>query len=591
MSAPFRLQFWSDIVVFTTFRTFLTHLSSLPTVKSNLYRTCLIALFIVSLVSTPSNGSDSTNVVVSPMIIEAGVLLQSGQIVEGIEVLRQIAERSERPGWIYHRIAEAYIDLFETDSAAHYVALALEEDRTPSRLLLATRIARDQFRPEEEIRGYLQEILALEPENHTALHLLALTSMVGSVDSHERTLEYLDRLLEVGGENPDIVAEQFDLLIKTGRHERANAVASRLLAISPDPVTRGGVLAAQALHGTVDDALLEFDRGCQIYEGRELWTFLDVVMSSLESPRPLRADDTPAGADHLHPIYHALIDTLSARSHERTVPSALLLYGVLIASKSDQEGRAHELFASLSHRESLRSETCLALAVALLEQNSHDLSLQILQQITPESGVRARWYGTRGKAYFLAGQLQKARLEIAQSLREGEDDPETWLLSARLHAMAEERSQAVRAFEKSLELDPFNLTTIAFYARFIAEHGVQVKRGGELVRTILEGNENDHELLESYARIALLQDELARAEALLWVVHQERGLSPFGYHTFGEVYERRGDSRHAGDAFQKGLDLLRSGDALSDQTIPEAAGRKERTEQELLRSIQRLEKE
>ena len=511
--------------------------------------------------------------------------MQTGRHVEGIEALKQIAERSDQPGPFYDRLAHAYSELWESDSAAHYIDLALEQERTTRRLLLAAQVARDQNRLEEASR-YLDEIDTRDPNNLAGMRLRTLISQVSTVDSDSTKISNIERALDLEGDSPGLLGDLYTLLTKSGRHSKADSIALRLLALSPDPETRSRVVGTMVKTLQIERALEEFNRGSTMYQERELWHFLGEIYADLvrDLRQTRKGTENQSSAPTL--FYQALVDTTLAFSGQR-LPSTILVQGVLIAAEIEGSTRSSQLVNTLFTRESIPNRTYLSLANALLEHNHIDLCLNILSGMRAQATLEPEWYETSGKAYFLTGNMEEAKKQLLLGNKLGGEDAEAWQLSARLQGIAGELPEAVQSFEKSIELDPFNPETISFYARFLAERGLHSRRGGELVRSILEGNENDHDLLESYARMAFLERELTRAESLLWVVTQERGLSPFGHLTFGKVYLERGDTVRAVSTWERGLALLRSGESPADQTLPEAAGRKERTESGLVESIQR----
>ncbi len=555
-------------------------------------RCLLTALLLNSCASTGETSEEAAPPVTHPLpshaidraIVQAGLLLQGGRLVEGVETLREVLESVDDREPIYRRIAKGLLDLGELDSARLYVDRALSQRRNLQNLILSVTIgiARedDPGRTLEESR----EILTLDPESRVGWNLRLY---LANHDTPEEAIPLYERGIALLGEDVAKSWTLYRLYLRAEDPAGAVGAMRRIIRIDPSPAASAHYMATLLDAGLTEEARIELDRLLMTLDPRSLTEFV-TTLTDASTRRDARGDNR---------VLDPLFDHILALSHLYTTPGRLLYSTARASLRGGREEVVDSLVTVLRSRTLLDREDWVQLAELAVEEGIYRVAISITERLLQENEtLEAPLHVTLGKAYFGAGRLEEALASFGQSSEEeirwyDADHYATGsIVVARAHAMAGNRGDALRAFQRAVELYPGDIAVVKPFARFLADEGIQSAYGLTIVRRVLTETGDDPDLLESYARLALNGNEHQLAERVLRAL-LPNGLTPFGYETLGSTSLQRRDTAGALGYWREGLNLLESGSYRDDQTIPEAAGRRVRTERALREKIQQYGEE
>ena len=514
-------------------------------------------------------------------ILHAGTLLGAGKVRAGIALLGELRDELDHREPIDRRIAAAWLDIGERDSARRAIDSALASSRSTENLMLSIRIGVAEGTDPERTAEEIAEILANEPG-----HLGAWKTRLyldRPADPHQRA-ELYEQGLQVIGDEPGILAALYNVYTYLGDFDRAVEVSHRTIALDPSPLSYARYIVALA--ATRDS------RATSVEIGRILQT-LDPDYGT-EFVRMLQDLYRSRDAAERNLVLSLLFDHVLERASERTTPAGLLHGSMKIALESGRFDVAESLVPPLLGRESVGRDAWHHLAEIAVDNGAYLLAAEIIESQWEENVSRdGSLLVTLGKAYFGADQLEKG-LEAFTRLGDldvfwldSDADAEGWIVLARLHALLGNRAEALAAYRSARDLYPHNIDLVLPFARFLAEEGIHARYGLSMVDEVLEGNRNDPDLLESYARLALMAGNTVLAVNSMEIVARKEMLTPFGFETLGLISVERGDTVEAVELWREGLRLLESAGYREEQTDRESRGRKEREEERLRNNIQK----
>lgn len=485
------------------------------------------------------------------------------------------------PGPIYRRIALGWRDLSEMDSARQYADRALALKRSVENLLMSAelRVRLGDFG--ENAIAEVREVLSRDSQNHEALGLLAI--LTGAMDTPD-AIKALERVLEIKGDDPILLQQIFQLHQSVNEHVLAAIALRRLLRVAPSPVRFAHLAITLSMAEEEVEAIREFDRLVQTLDGPATNEFIDQLIS-------FYSRETLGDSSRLS---DRILTYLLEDHGGRGVPTQILVRGFRLALSTSRTDLLDGLVKLLETRPSLGLDSWRLLAEESIRFRLFEVGAKIAaDRIGTDSAWDDALSVTLGKAYFGAGRIEEALEVLGPVVRDQEywfdadQDGDAWVVYARASAITGDRREALRAFQRAIDLYPENIDIVSPFARFLAEEGIHSAYGLTVVQPVISSTGNDPDLMESYARLALNAGKLELAESVIGVVKEQGILTPFGHETLGSIYLLLGNSSRAVSIWREGLALLESGAYRQDQTIPEAAGRRERTERGLREKIQK----
>lgn len=514
-----------------------------------------------------------------PELVRGGRLIAGGEIEEGIEVLKTLLPRSAHPAPIHERIAGAWFDIGEAESAARHIdsAVALGGP-TLERLLLRGRIRNAMWDDSGAIEDF-DRVLSLDSSNLQALYLSA--HILVRIDP-DRSIERYRRILELRPEDLTALEELYNTLGRQRRFTEAAGVAERIYALDPghEDIVPGLPLVWLAA-GDADRAIDWFRR----------------IVSPLTFPsaKPTPLDAFVENLDRLYgiPSYRpdstierfalAVVTYIEEASVQRSFPTGLIAHGSVIAYRAGDEATGDTLAGRLSDRQHLPDRLRITVARNALAAGSSRIAIRLLEGL-PAGVNDPEPAALLGKAYLAEGRLEEAEKAFSGARKADPDGSGPLLGLARLHALRNDPSEAVRMFELAVAIDPEDPEVVTHYGWYLGVTGRHLERGYELVRRIVPEHIDDPDLLEAYAMLAWLTGKRQLAESILTAVDIEHDLTPWGLSVWGEIYISL-------DRIPMALELWRRGlEGLNDPTRergprPEVEYWKEELRTELLRKI------
>lgn len=124
-----------------------------------------------------------------------------------------------------------------------------------------------------------------------------------------------------------------------------------------------------------------------------------------------------------------------------------------------------------------------------------------------------------GRAYRLKGDLEAARAEIEEALRERKDFPAADYELGRVYLAEGKRAEALQAANAAAALTPSNRRTLLLEAWTLASTG-QPDKARTILEQVLKQSPNDPQALHQRALISLQQGNFAEAVVTLQSIHR-----------------------------------------------------------------------
>lgn len=518
-----------------------------------------------------------------PELVEGGMLIAGGRPAEGIALLEGLLPRTSYPAPIHERIARARFDIGDAGSAALHIDSALSlGGPTVDRLLLRGRIRNARWDDSGAVADF-DRVLELDSTNIEALYLSAY--ILARIEP-DRAIGRYRRILELRPDDLNAMEELYTLLRTRKNFLEAIPIAERIYELDPRNASIGMELPlVLAVSGEADRAIEWFGRIAPLttYPATEptplgFYTQNLILMYTTPSFRPDRSIERFA---------RAVVGYIEEVSGDRTFPLELIVKGTIIAYHAGDRETGDSLAGRLTDRTHLDDRSRLEVARTAFAAGSPGVTVELLRR-HPMTDNHPEPMTLLGKAYLAEGNVEDGERAFTAALEGAdEDDPgSAGALSglARIHAMRDDPSEAIRLFEQASGLDPTDPETVAPYAWYLIADGRHADRGYQLVREIVPEHQEDHDLLEAYGILAWMTGRKMLAESVLTSVDIESPLSPWGLSVWGDIYESLGQHPTALGLWKRGLAVLDapgSGRGLR----PELEPWRERLRTELLRKI------
>lgn len=353
-----------------------------------------------------------------------------------------------------------------------------------------------------EAAAMFEQVLAREPRNADALHLLGVT--LGQLGRPQEAVRLIAAAVEVRPSNPYMRANLGNALGSIGRHAEAASAYERAAALKPDLLAahrgRGHALLSV---GRAEDALASFERALQL------------------APGAPTHNDVGVALDRLGRISEAIEHFRSAVARDPRHVEALQNLGVAELS----QGRYQDALTSLNRALTLQPRHAATLAnranvLRALGQNtealaSYDQSLAIAPQNAEVHHSRAlALLGLERYEDALAG------LERARSLA-----PERFgILFHRGVALSllERHAEALASFDAALAVEPDS-------ADALNNRGVELGhlgRAEEALMAFAKASESRPDLIDAYNNAANVLKGLGRHQEALTQFDRALRLQP-----------------------------------------------------------------
>lgn len=511
-----------------------------------------------------------------PELVQGGVLIAGERIEEGIEILEALLPRTAYPAPIHERIARARFDIGEADVALGHIDSALTlGGPTPERLLLRGRIRNALWDDPGAIEDF-DRVLTLDSSNLQALYLSA--HILGRIDP-DRSIERYRRILELRPDDLTALEELYDLLYRRRKRPEAAAVGERIYSLMPGHAGISMKLPFLWLEmGEVDHAIDWFRRVAATpppeSHGRRP---IDLLLERLMGLNLEKHDST------IERFSRAVVSHIEENAGARTFPLRLIVSGVGIAYRTGATATGDRLVERLLERESLTKGERVNVAEWALAAGSNGQAIRLLE--AGRSGDNDPELMTLlGNAYLGENRLQEAEQNFSDALRRDSMNPGPLLGLARLHALRNDPSEAIRMFELAVAVDPNDPDVVTHYGWYLGVTGRHLERGYVLVRRIVPEYIDDPDLLEAYAMLAWLTGRRQLAESILTTVDIESPLTPWGLSIWGDIYVSHDHVPKALELWRRGLEGLEA-PAEGRGPLPEVEFWKDGLREELLKKI------
>lgn len=521
-----------------------------------------------------------------PDLIRAGVLLHGEEPEEGIRLLEQVLPSVADRAAIHERIALAYL---RSGSAArglpHADSAITLGGATPDRLMVRGLI-RNLLWDDPGALADFDRVITLEPQNVQALQMSG--SVLERIDP-SRAIDRYHQILELTGEDAFVLHLLYRLQIAEERHAEIPGTLERLIALDRS-VSAAWLPLALLDAGDEQEAIERLDRITLLPDRierngnlRELIT--GVWVRDLDR-RSIASIERFAGR---------LVEKIDSLGSAETFPGSIVASAAILALRIDDRQRGARLTQRAIELGGLDTNVRYSLGGAALRNGMTEFGLLLLE-VEPGSlplrRARLRIFAERGNDYLRAGELDSALLFFDEAIRSDSLDGRGWTGLGRALYLRGERPQALEAFERGVAADPYDIEAILPYVWMLAVEQIQVERGFELTRTLVDEGEVEPALLEAYAHLAFLTGGTELAESLVWTLNIEENLSPFGYALWGDILSRGGVTEQGVERWREGLRRLQQDDLeQSGLPWPEAEVWQERFRKSIEENISRYEGE
>jgi tetratricopeptide (TPR) repeat protein len=212
-------------------------------------------------------------------------------------------------------------------------------------------------------------------------------------------------------------------------------------------------------------------------------------------------------------------------------------------SQSGQVGLAAGQLTRVVSLDPQNRNAVLLLADAWLRAGENQRAIEVLEPRAQQFGDDRAYAYVLGTALVRDGQLEKGQPLIDRIFRDG-DSAEAQLLLGTAHVLGRDYPAAIKAFERSIQLNPKLPAAHAFYGRTLLMMG-NTHKAAEAFRAELALNANDY---ESHLQMGILLKQDQEYDAAL--THIQRALelrpsSPDAQYQLGSTYVAQGKAEQA----------------------------------------------
>lgn len=540
----------------------------------------------------PSPASDKRATVMR-VFMEATQARLGGQLAKAVQLYQQCLKLDPGNAASMFELAKLAHQAQNFPQALDYAkrAVATDKENIWYRFLLADLYG--QNRQFNDAAGVYRDVLAKWPER-TEVHFELANALAqgGQVDAAVKALADLEKRI---GPNGELLMQQFNLLMGTGRFAEAEAVMQRAIAADPkEPQYQGMLAEVYEQQGDTAKALAQYQKALAADPGNSM---LRIALAEHYYATG-RMEDAyrELGEAFLDPELdidakmQVLIGFFEMTEHEGEKPS----------DRPDLIRRSYTLIEALerAHPESGKPNTIHGdflmrdgklleareqfRMAASKEKDRYPIYFQLMQldlQLGDYEGLRTdaeeciAMFPTAPENHLYHGialsQLERHG-EAVEALITGRDlvvdNPpllaQFWTSLGDTYNAAKEHAKSDQAYERSLALVPDNPGALNNFAYFLSVRGEQLDKAERMSKRSLELAPEEATYMDTYAWVLFRQKKYAEARTWIEKALVGGGQSGEVVEHYGDILFELGDKAGAMEQWRKAKDLGGASDLI-----------------------------